>query len=99
VKNADHAQREMLKATYYALKLAHPNYDTQGAQFMMKAVSLAAAAALVLSLMGTTLAQTRRPGGSDVKCNQLGSVAACVKCAIGRGFPPSQYEPYCGVKK
>jgi hypothetical protein len=45
------------------------------------------------------LAQSRRPGANDTECNQLGSAAACVKCAISRGFKPQQYEPYCWVKK
>jgi hypothetical protein len=55
--------------------------------------------AVVISSVAPAQAQTRRPGGDEAKCNQLGSVAACVKCAISRGFPPSRYEPYCGVKK
>jgi len=59
----------------------------------------AATLAVTVLFMNSALAQARRAGGDDVKCNQLGSVAACVKCAKSRGFPPSRYEPYCGVKK
>lgn len=36
------------------------------------------------------------PAYAQRACNVLYTGAACVKCAQGRGYSPTEYCPYCG---
>jgi hypothetical protein len=57
---------------------------------MKLGIGLLALSACLVWLSPTTASAQGRVS----KCNEL-PYAQCVKCAIGRGFMPDRYEPYC----
>jgi hypothetical protein len=57
---------------------------------MKPGMALLVVGVCLCALLPTTARAERRAQA----CNEL-PYAQCVKCAIGRGFTPDRYEPYC----
>jgi hypothetical protein len=58
-------------------------------------LAVTALLAVVMAIAPAYAAESKKKAAQQVKyCNEL-PYNECVKCAISRGYSPSQYGPYC----